>query len=230
MEWYEPDVRDLEVAAHRQQLPACPAVLYGSSSMRLWTTFSRDLRSVNIVNRAFGGSTLAACVHYFDRLIPGVHPCSLILYAGDNDLGDGRSPADVLASFDAFLNKMEAFKLGKIPFAFISIKPSPARASILDNIRNVNHAVQRQLEQRPNSYFINTFDAMLDREGRVRPELFLEDGLHMSRAGYAIWIDHINPYRNQLFMETQQVSYDGPLLLKESEQGLRQVVQPRPEP
>ena len=36
-----------------------------------------------IVSTTFDGSTLAACVHYFDRLVTPVRPRSLVLYAGD---------------------------------------------------------------------------------------------------------------------------------------------------
>ncbi len=38
-----------------------------------------------------------ACDYFFDRLVVPVHPRSLLLYAGDNDLGDGRSVEEVLA-------------------------------------------------------------------------------------------------------------------------------------
>jgi len=34
---------------------------------------------------------------------------------------------------------------------------------------------------------------MLDAEGDVRPELFMEDGLHMNAEGYAVWTDIIRP-------------------------------------
>jgi lysophospholipase L1-like esterase len=34
---------------------------------------------------------------------------------------------------------------------------------------------------------------MLDASGQPRPELYLEDGLHMTPAGYAIWRDLIAP-------------------------------------
>jgi predicted GNAT superfamily acetyltransferase len=98
MEWYEPEVRELiERLAARPV--AEPAVFYGSSSLRLWETLAEDLGDARAVNAAFGGSTLEACAYYFGRIVPPLGPASLVVYAGDNDLGDGRSPDDVLASF-----------------------------------------------------------------------------------------------------------------------------------
>ncbi len=52
------------------------------------------------INLGFGGSTLAACAWFFDPIVaPVSHPQTLILYAGDNDLGDGRHPEEVLFFF-----------------------------------------------------------------------------------------------------------------------------------
>ena len=37
------------------------------------------------------------------------------------------------------------------------------------------------------TYFIGTESVYLDADGNPRPELFLNDKLHQSRAGYACW-------------------------------------------
>jgi len=95
MQWYEAEVRDLVSRLAAQSIPS-PVVFYGSSTIRLWTHLAADLRSDRIVNAGFGGSTLEACLYFFDRVVTPLRPASLILYAGDNDLGDGRSPAQVL--------------------------------------------------------------------------------------------------------------------------------------
>ena len=34
---------------------------------------------------------------------------------------------------------------------------------------------------------------MLGADGRPRPELFREDGLHMTPAGYALWTGIVRP-------------------------------------
>src|ERR1700761_3657151 len=99
MEWYETEVQDLERNLANIRLPDGPAVFDGSSSIRMWTDLAHDLCNNRAVNVGFGGSTLAACVHFFDRLVRPIDPASLVVYAGDNDLGDGRTPEDVLASF-----------------------------------------------------------------------------------------------------------------------------------
>lgn len=199
MDWYEADVREVEARLEKIDVP-CPAVFYGSSSIRLWNTLAEDLAIPNAVNAGFGGSTLEACVYFFDRLIPPLHPGSLVVYAGDNDLGDGRSPKQVLTSFRALALMVER-KLGPIPFGFLSIKPSPARLSILDRIRRANELIHAEISNVPCAYWIDVFTAMLDSSGKPRPELFLDDGLHLSRKGYRLWAERLASYRNRILIE-----------------------------
>ena len=98
MLWYEDEVQRVE--KEKGNLAYEPKMLfYGSSSIRLWDSLYEDFREYKPVNLGFGGSTLAACVWFFDRLVGGYHPESMIVYAGDNDLGDGRHPEEVFIFF-----------------------------------------------------------------------------------------------------------------------------------
>jgi lysophospholipase L1-like esterase len=196
MQWYEAEVGDV-IASLAARRVANPAVFYGSSTLRLWTSLAADLGDDRAVNAAFGGSTLAACAHFFERIVPPLRPASLVVYAGDNDLGDGRSPADVLASFCRLADDADRACAG-IPLGFISIKPSPARVAILDRIRRTNELVRAELERRPHGFNIPVFDAML-RDGKPRPDLFLDDGLHLGPAGYELWTHLLEPFRSRIF-------------------------------
>lgn len=197
MQWYEDEVRALERANARVN-GTRPPVFYGSSSIRLWDTLAEDL-SPGVLNLGFGGSTLEACDYFFTRLVPPAHPRSLLLYAGDNDLGDGRSVDEVFASFRSLANKLQA-SLGAIPFGFVSVKPSPARFSLLGRIRILNGLVRQEIESRPSGYYVDVFSAMLDSSGQPRPELFLADGLHLNREGYRLWTRLLEPYRHRIFI------------------------------
>ncbi len=195
MEWYEAEVSDLVARLAADPVPE-PAVVYGSSTIRIWTTMERDLKSKRVVNAGFGGSTLEACAHFFERIVPPTEPASLLVYAGDNDLGDGRSPEHVLASFRRLSAQVDDC-CGPIPFGFISIKPSPARADILDRIRYTNELIRSEIERLALGYYVPLFDDMLD-DGEPRPELFLDDGLHLGPAGYELWTQLLEPYRDRL--------------------------------
>lgn len=201
MDWYESEVAQLESAAKAGKIRPSLTVFYGSSSIRMWDTLSHDLASDRVLNRGFGGSTLAACVHFFERLVIPVRPASLVLYAGDNDLGDGRTVDQVVASFEQFQAKVGQ-SLGSIPFAFLAIKPSPARASILGRIVEANNRIANFIHRRGSgTLFVDTLAAMLTPDGKPDPRFFLDDGLHLSPSGYRLWAELLHPYRKQLLIE-----------------------------
>jgi lysophospholipase L1-like esterase len=199
MQWYEAEVRELERVLAARVNGNHPPVFYGSSSIRLWTTLAEDF-DPRVLNLGFGGSTLEACRYFFARLVPPVHPRSLLLYAGDNDLGDGRDPDTVFADFCALADQVSV-TLGAIPFGFVSVKLSPARYTIVDRIRTFNQLVQNEIASRPSTYYVDVFSPMLDESGKPRGELFLPDGLHLSRQGYRLWGRILTRYRDQILTE-----------------------------
>ena len=186
MEWYEEEVHEIEQRRQKDPPPAGMVAFYGSSSMRLWENLEEDFGSYGVLNLAFGGSTMAACAWFFEQLVVPCHPRAIICYAGDNDLGDGRSPEEVLASFQELLVKVDAH-FPTIPFTILSIKASPSRWHLVDKIRYTNELMYREIEGRDNGHFIDVFSAMLGSDGRPDDSLFLEDGLHVSRQGYMVW-------------------------------------------
>lgn len=198
MDWYEPELLALERTRRSGAWPSSPVVFYGSSSIRAWDSIAADLNDARVVNLGFGGSTLEACAHYLERLVFPLVPASLIVYAGENDLGDGRGPAQVVEAFRTLLAKLHQ-GLGPVPFGFISIKPSPSRASLLPAMREVNDIVRRDLARHPSAFFVDVFEPMLNGRGEPRPELFLEDGVHLSRAGYILWRDVLLTFRHRIF-------------------------------
>src|SRR5262249_24215087 len=125
-------------------------------------------------------------------------PASLVVYAGDNDLGDGRSPWEVAERFAALAAKVDR-DLPAVPFGFMSIKPSPARAGLLARVIHANRAIPRPIAQRPSAFYIDVFTPMLGPDGRPRAELFLEDGLHLSSRGYELWTRVLRQCRDQIF-------------------------------
>lgn len=194
MDWYEAEVQQLVVRLAATSV-AAPAVFYGSSSITLWDSLATDLACERVVNAGFGGSTLDACCHFFERIVPPLRPSALVVYAGENDLGDGQSADDVVASFSLLAAQVDR-RCGMIPFGFISIKPSPARAAILDRVRTANARLRDLIEHRPAGYYVDVFTPML-HEGASRPELFYADGLHLNRAGYDLWARTLARFRHR---------------------------------
>ena len=196
MTWYEEEVKNLKKKiSEYTEVPE--TIFYGSSSIRLWESIYTDFKDYKPANLGFGGSTLAACVWFFDTLVVPLKPKRIIFYAGDNDLGDGRNPEEVVLFFRELMAIMKD-RLGDIPFAFISIKPSLQRWNIHDKIDRTNQLIEAEMANHPTMAYIDIYSHMLDVVGYPDKELYQADGLHLSAHGYAIWKEVILKYLQSL--------------------------------
>jgi lysophospholipase L1-like esterase len=181
-------------AADREHVPPSDAVLFvGSSSIRLWSDLEKRFGDQPVIKRGFGGSRLSDCARYVDRLVVPYKPRLVLVYAGDNDLAEGKSPQDVLNNFEKLVEEIQA-KLPATRIAYISIKPSPARAHLITLARETNRLIAEFVARRKTLEFIDVFTPMLDADGRPRREFFRADALHLNESGYALWKTIIAPH------------------------------------
>jgi len=186
MIWYENDIKKLE--ALKGTLPYTPeTILYGSSSIRLWEGMYDDLKPLRPINLGFGGSTLAACVWFFDRVMEPYAPKHIVCYAGENDLGDGRTPEEVYLFFRQFQACLQK-RFPEVPLTFISIKANIARWNLEKQVRYTNQLIKEEIEKsNGKQFYLDIFDHMLGANGQPVKEFFEADGLHLTRKGYLIW-------------------------------------------
>jgi len=167
-------------------------VFVGSSSIRLWDNLEGAFeRFPTVIKRGFGGSTMADCAANADRLVVAYRPRLVVLYAGENDLAEGATPAAVVASVRNFTEHVRR-ELPTAYIAYVSIKPSPLRLAALPAIREANQRVREYFATVPNSQYIDVHSLMLDEKGQPRADLFGADHLHMNATGYTLWRREIN--------------------------------------
>lgn len=189
---WETDMQRFEAADAQSPPPRGGVLFIGSSSIRFWDTLAQDFPGVPVINRGFGGSELRDSTWYADRIIVPYAPRQILIYAGDNDLNAGRTPQQLRADFIAFVERVRR-DLPKAKIAYISNKPSPSRAQLLPVQREANTLIAAEAKRLGVDY-IDIFTPMLDASGQPDESLFVEDRLHMNRAGYVIWQRAIAPY------------------------------------
>jgi lysophospholipase L1-like esterase len=167
-------------------------VFVGSSSIRLWPDLHGDFPGVNVVQRGFGGSRLDEVVNYAPRIVLPYKPTLIVLYAGDNDLAEGRTPEQVFNDYKVFV-AMVRKSLPETRIAYIAIKPSGDRWALAEKMRATNSLIQKYAATDPKLTCVDVFTPMLGGDGKPREELFREDRLHMNERGYAIWRELLTP-------------------------------------
>lgn len=65
--------------------------------------------------------------------------------------------------------------LPRTRIAYISIKPSPSRWHLVDKVREANQLIKDIAERDRLVDYIDVFTPMLGKDGKPRPELFVED-------------------------------------------------------
>jgi lysophospholipase L1-like esterase len=188
-----------EMAAFAEEDRKTPAVggivFVGSSSIRLWD-LAKYFPNAPAINRGFGGSQMIDSVNHADLLVINHKPRTVILYAGDNDLAAGKTPQQVSDDFKGFVAKVRS-ALPETRVAYIGIKPSIQRWAIVAKVRQANALIREYCDTDDRLGFIDVDGPMLGWDGKPRKDLFIQDGLHLSPKGYALWTMLVQPFLDE---------------------------------
>lgn len=189
---FSDEIRAFEEAdAASPQAPG-QVLFVGSSSIKRWdltTSFPR----LDALNRGFGGSQLSDVIHFADRVIAPYDPRLIVLYAGDNDIAAGKS-AERVRDDVLLLARIVGKMAPDAPVLFLAIKPSPSREDDWPEMRRANTLIANASESVDHLVFIDIATPMLGPDDEMRPELYVEDELHLSREGYELWTKVLTPH------------------------------------
>jgi lysophospholipase L1-like esterase len=190
---YEKEIEAFE-AADRKSPPPQGAVLFiGDSGIRMWKTLAEDFPDEKVINRGFGGSQMADSTYFADRIVIPYHPRLIVFRAGGNDLTAGRTPEQLLADFQAFVDKVRE-KLPQTRIAFFSLNPNPARWSQAELRKKANVLIKAYVDAGKNLDFIEVWDQFLGPDGKPREDLFIKDRLHNNAEGYKLYTEAVKPH------------------------------------
>ncbi|MCO6455590.1 MAG: hypothetical protein J5I93_09875 [Pirellulaceae bacterium] len=189
---WEAEIAKLEQRDQRERPARGGVVFIGSSSIKRWD-LKQDFDGLPVVNHGFGGSQIADAAQYVERLVWPLEPRVVVLYSGDNDLASGKSPQQVHQDYRRFVQRVRE-QLPECRILFLAIKPSLARWKLVDSIREANRLIQSDTRQDQRQEYVDVFTPMLGEDGQPRKELLVDDGLHLSRAGYELWAGVLRPH------------------------------------
>ncbi|MEZ4886997.1 MAG: SGNH/GDSL hydrolase family protein [Chitinophagales bacterium] len=177
---------------HEQGIRKGEILFTGSSSIRFWVTLKEDMEGLAVLNRGFGGSTLPEAVHYADQIIFPYEPEIIVLYSGENDISEGRTPQEAFDSFKELTAQITA-KLPNTKLFYLCMKPSIARWEMWPKMEDANKLFADYLAEQPNMEYVDISAPMLDESGEPKKDIFVEDMLHMNEKGYAAWTKIVKP-------------------------------------
>jgi lysophospholipase L1-like esterase len=191
---WEPAIAAFE-AQDKQSPPAKDQIVFvGASSIVRWklTDSFPDLKAIN---RGFGGSYMSHSTRYASRIVVPYQPRIVVLYPGENDIAQGVTPEAQARSFEEFVGIVHG-SLPRTRIVMIGLKPTPARWQFMDQMRKANAMNRAYCEAHQPCVYVSVEKDMLGADMKPRPELFIEDGQHMTPEGYKIWARLVRPHLN----------------------------------
>jgi lysophospholipase L1-like esterase len=190
---WEKNIETFE-AADKVSPPARGSLLFvGSSTIVRWKTLAQDFAGVPVLNRGFGGNQIKDSTFYAGRMIFPYAPKAIFLRAGGNDINAGWPAEDVFADFKTFVAKMRE-RLPDIPIYYIGLSPTIKRLKQVDEGNKLNDLIAIWAREQTGISYIDTRTLTLDKDGKVRPELFVEDMLHFNEEGYKLLAAAVKPF------------------------------------
>lgn len=172
----------------RNKLPENPILFVGSSSIVFWET-ANSFPEYPITNRGFGGASLPEVMHYYDDVIKKHNPSMMVIYC-DIDVENGKSPEFSVNAFKKLINRVEG-DFADIPILLMSMKPTLIDDILGADVRKNKMITNQQLAEYANSksnlHYVDITSPMMDENGKLKSEIFLDDGMHLNSHGYAFW-------------------------------------------
>jgi lysophospholipase L1-like esterase len=175
--------------------PAHPVLFTGSSSIRRWDDAQWIFADYKVLNRGIGGAVTNDIINHLNDIVFRYQPKQIVLYVGENDLVDKKNPGNVDSVYNRTMKLYTAIraKLPEVPILYIGMKPSPSREVIMPMEIAFNKMMKDFFAKEKNTTFLDIYPLMLDN-GKLRPELYVGDKLHMTKLGYDIWEKAVRPH------------------------------------
>lgn len=162
-------------------------IVFLGDSLTDYCLWSELLQKPAAKNRGIAGDTTYGVLHRLDEII-GMKPEKIFLLIGTNDLGEGRSVADIAVDYEKIVNRCTT----QLPDTMVyvqSIPPINVRLSnYIDNpekITNLNHEIKK-IAQAYNLQYLDLHGVLVASNGQLAQE-YTTDGLHLNSKGYEQW-------------------------------------------
>ncbi|MFT6734142.1 MAG: lysophospholipase L1-like esterase [Polaribacter sp.] len=182
---------DTDIAGYIQsdQYPPSRKVnlLLGSSSI-LTLSSSKGLMCGPWLNRGIGSSHISDIVQYMNLTALAIMPAHIVIYAGENDLSEGKSIKNVFTDYLLLLNVIKK-RYPASTVLMVSIKNSPKRQGVWKRFKSLNLRLKELATKRYNVKFLD-ISVLLD--GNDKKLHYQKDGIHLNKTGMALFTNGIN--------------------------------------
>ncbi len=202
---WEDDVAELDRENESLEVNEDAILFVGSSSIRRWESIAIDMAPYRPIERGYGGAKYSDLAVFAERIIQAHVYRGLVVFVANDIVGkkEDHTPEQVEQWARHIVNVSHKHRPGA-PVFLIEVTPTESRFAAWDKIRLSNERLRELALTTPDTYFIATADRYLTPKGMPRPELFVEDKLHLSEEGYKLWGSIIRHRLDEVFRQIKE--------------------------
>lgn len=170
-------------------------VFVGDSLIGGWAGLAKGTAfpSLKVANRGIGGDTSRGVLFRFQEDVLDLHPRAIVISAGSNDNTAQGSPDDTIANLASML-EMARKQDAQVPIVICTVHPVEIAGFDLSNSRQILRArVKAFGEGKVGLVILDLYPIFGDAEGRLVPDLYGKDHVHLNADGYAKWVAALAP-------------------------------------
>ena len=161
-------------------------------------TWKKHFEPIHAANFGIGGDRTQ---HVLWRIqngeLEGIHPKLAVLMIGTNNLGNN-TVEQIAEGITAIVHEIHK-QQPQTKVLLLGIFPRSQKASdpIRDKIKDINKIIAKLDDGGKTVRYLDIGDKFLDKSGNL-PKEIMPDYLHLSKAGYKIWAEAIQPTVDEL--------------------------------
>ncbi|MCR9197859.1 MAG: GDSL-type esterase/lipase family protein [Planctomycetaceae bacterium] len=196
------DVEAFDAQNRSEPDPDNGILFIGSSSIRRWDSIAADMAPFPTIRRGYGGAKYTDMAVFAERIVQPHRYRALVMFVGNGVVGEptDHSP-ELIERLTRHIVRVSQKHQPEAPVFLIEITPCERRFDAWRKIRQVNARLREVALSTPSTYFIPTASHYLKPDGTPRPELFVDDRLHLNADGYQLWSRLIKRRLNDVLAE-----------------------------
>lgn len=172
-------------------------IVFIGDSLTEYFDWQRCFPEYDVMNLGISGETVEGLLVRIDHVISSIkNPDYIFIMTGINNIAS--EDFEILESYKKVVSKLSSeFKDTVIVVQSIL----PVNLHWIDNtaIQAINRKLQGIANEFNNVEYLDIFSLFVDSEETPNSEYLLDDGVHLSYAGYDVWVKAVNGFLNYYF-------------------------------
>ena len=143
---------------------------------------------LKLANRGMGGDVTRVMLHRLREDVLDLKPSAVVMCIGTNDLSTLAEPSLIAGNIAMILDELREANAG-LPIVVCQIPPRDVKDIPVEPsaIADLNRRIAELVEGREKVVVIDLFNLLATADGKLTPEYFSKDGIHIASAGHAKW-------------------------------------------